>query len=346
MAQPSGNAILLPVFCRGPVILRALVLAQAVAIVLAFAPHLTEDPWVRLGFVSLFVQWIMLITVALLCVMRGLINRLAALKQGIVVMLILLGVCALVSIVAHTLLTNSLWTNAQPLSLFLIKNVLVAFIVGLISIQFFMLHTERNQRVAAQSRAELDALQARIQPHFLFNSLNTIAELTQQDANLAEQALLDLSGLIRAALYAGGNNSLTEEIDLAKHYLALEQLRLGTRLQVVWTLPEQIPNLVIPALTIQPLIENAVRHGIEPEIQGGVIEILLQLSKGAATFIITNAVPAVSQKTSGNGIALENIRQRLALQFDDKARLVTAVLDGKFRVKLVLPMSKSDGEPS
>jgi two-component system, LytTR family, sensor histidine kinase AlgZ len=339
MALSSDTSILLPAFCKGPVILRSLVFAQAVAIVLAFAPGAAEDPWLHLGFVSLFVQWIMLTTSAALCLLRNPLNRLPALRLGFAVMAILLLVTMVVSLLAHLLLAQSIWLVPLSREQFLMQNLLLALIIGLMAIQFFMLHIERQQRIVAQSRAELVALQARIQPHFLFNSLNTVAELTQQDPDAAEQALLDLSSLFRAALYAGDNSSLLNEIQLARQYLALEKWRLGARLQIHWQLPDPIPELAMPALILQPLLENAVRHGIEPQAQGGSISIQLQVHRSSCTLLIIN--PASDATTKGHGIALDNIRQRLALQFDDAARLSSAVVEGQFRLKLQLPFSEA-----
>lgn len=338
MTLSSGSGLILPAFCRGPVILRALVLAQAVAIVLAFAPGAAEDPWLHLGFVSLFVQWIMLTTSAALCLLRKPLNQLPALRLGVAVMAILLLVTTSVSLVAHLLLAQSVWLVPLSRTQFLLQNLLLALIIGLMAIQFFMLHIERQQRIIAQSRAELVALQARIQPHFLFNSLNTVAELTQQDPDAAEQALLDLASLFRAALYAGDNSTLVQEIQLAKQYLALEQWRLGSRLQTQWQLPDAIPQVNMPALIIQPLLENAVCHGIEPLAHGGTIYIQLQIHRYSCTLLIIN--PSSGAQSKGHGIALENIRQRLALQFEDTARLSSAIVDGQFRLKLQLPLSQ------
>lgn len=338
MALSSDTSILLPAFCKGPVILRSLVFAQAVAIVLAFAPGAAEDPWLHLGFTSLFVQWIMLCTSASLCLLRKYLNALPALRQGISVMAILLLVTAMVSMVAHFLLAQSVWLVPLSKEQFVLQNLLLAMIIGLMAIQFFMLHTERQQRMLAQSRAELVALQARIQPHFLFNSLNTVAELTQQDPDAAEQALLDLASLFRAALHAGDKSDLRKEVTLARQYLALEKWRLGDRLRVQWQLPDPIPELPMPALVLQPLLENAVRHGIEPLADGGCISVQLSLHKHSCTLLIINPAPTLAGP-KGNGIALDNIRQRLALQFEESARISSAIVDGEFRLKVQLPIA-------
>lgn len=342
MAQSIDSTLLLPAFCRGPVILRAIVLAQAVAIILAFAPGALNEAWLRLGFISLFVQWITLMTSAALCILRPTLNRLPALRLGVTVMAILLVVTACVSLASHALLARSLWLSPLSIEQFLLQNILLAGLIGIMAIQFFMLHIQRQQGIIAQSRAELLALQTRIQPHFLFNSLNTVAELTQQDANAAEQAILDLAAVFRAAMHAGDTISLSQELTLARQYLSLEQWRLGTRLQVRWRLPEPLPELNMPALTIQPLIENAIRHGIESCVQGGVVGIELVQSKTTITLLITNPFGEKRDSNTHNGIALANIAQRLQLFFGAEASLNCNKKERQFRVKLVLPKQHSE----
>ena len=127
----------------------------------------------------------------------------------------------------------------------------------------------------------LQALQARIRPHFLFNSMNTIASLTHDQPDLAEQAIENLSDLFRASLAAEASISLQQELELTRSYIDLESLRLGERLEVNWHLPEREPSLNLPALTLQPLVENAIYHGIEPLSSGGSIDILIEPSAGA-----------------------------------------------------------------
>lgn len=333
------SALLLPAFCKGPVLLRALVLAQAVAIVLAFAPGAANDPWLRLGFVSLFVQWIMLTTSALLCFFRHRLNTLSAVSLGIAVIAILMSVTFVISVSSYWLIADSLWAAPLPFTQFVLQNLLIALIIGLMAIHFFMLHTERHQRISAHAKAELLALQARIQPHFLFNSLNTVAELTQQDAKAAEQALLDLSALFRAALQAGSDSSLNAELKLARQYIALEQWRLGERLRINWSVPENIPNISVPALIIQPLLENAIRHGIEPLPNGGDIDISLTIHTRQVVLLIVNPVIVVEAFRKGHGMALDNVKQRLAWMFDNRASLVCARVGQQFRAKLVLPFN-------
>ncbi|MCH8538948.1 MAG: histidine kinase, partial [Alkalimonas sp.] len=202
----------LPAFCQNRGVLAVVVLAQAVAILLAFSPGSVGDPWLRLGVISLFVHWTSLLSIAVLCRLRVRLSVYRPWLQGMAALLTLLFFTLLVSIIAVQFLASFHWQPAQSLWQFILTNLLIAFIVGLLAIQFSAMHMERSLRIEAQSRAELDALQARIRPHFLFNSLNTAAELTHQDPAAAEQALLNLASLFRAAMHAGEQTQLKDEI--------------------------------------------------------------------------------------------------------------------------------------
>lgn len=340
MIQFRLPALQLPDLCRGTALTRAIVLAQAIAVVLAFAPGIEADPWLRLGVISLFVHWVVLLTLLLLCLTRNRLNQLSPVWLLLSCISIFELVTLGVSAVAHSWLSQQHSALAQSLSGLILANLMIGLILAIIAILFFVIHSERNQQVKAQSQAEFTALQARIEPHFLFNSLNTVAELTQVDANAAEQALLDLAALFRAALHAGETVLLEEELKLSRQYLAIEQWRLGDRLQVVWQLPAQIPKVRVPALTIQPLLENAVRHGVEPSIDNVVLTITLLVSRQSVTFVLTNPLSATEPHRKGNGVALQNIRQRLQLHFGTAALLHASVADNCYRVKLVLPITE------
>lgn len=330
-------ALEFPYLCHSRFVLRLLVMAQAVSVVLAFAPGVTADPWLRLGLISVFVHWVALLTTICFCQLRRQLNRLKPAGMLISCIMLFEVITILVSVIAHSWLASQNLPMLQSLPAFVLANMMISLIIAVIAIQFFIIHTERSQQVRAQSRAELNALQARIEPHFLFNSLNTVAELTQIDPNAAEQALLNLSALFRAALNAGQIVSLAEELRLSEQYLSLEQWRLGQRMTVQWDLPEHIPELSLPALTIQPLLENAVRHGVENCAEPARLHLTLLESRQSVSIVITNPLGQPAGKKAGNGIALDNIRQRLQLHYGSAAQLHSATSEGRFRVKLVLP---------
>ena len=199
-----------------------------------------------------------------------------------------------------------------------------------------------HQQVKTEARARIQALQARIRPHFLFNSMNTIAALTRSEPAMAEAAIEDLSDLFRAALNTShGQTTLDEELMLARRYLNIEALRLGSRLVVTWDL-EGVPlDVRVPPLILQPLLENAIYHGIEPLPQGGTIRVVGTVDGGSLQFEISNPVPAAARgrQSQGHRIAQENIRQRLQIAFGAGANLDTAVTDDNYTVILRMPLA-------
>jgi two-component system sensor histidine kinase AlgZ len=193
-------------------------------------------------------------------------------------------------------------------------------------------------RLPADTTAKLAELQSRIRPHFLFNTLNTALSLVRLDPPRAEGVLEDLAELFRVALTNTGEAvTLSEEVELAQRYLAIEQIRFGSRLQVTWELDPDAGEARVPPLLLQPLVENAVRHGVEPAPDGGVIRIRTRVKLGRAVVSIANTV-STQPSLPGNGIALRNVRERLRLMHDVASQF-DAQLDGKvFRVQIVVPL--------
>jgi len=189
-----------------------------------------------------------------------------------------------------------------------------------------------------EASARLAELQSRIRPHFLFNALNTALALVQVDPRQAETVLEDLAQLFRVALAETGSAvTLDEEIDLAQRYLAIEKLRFGDRLQLVWDLDPAAARAAMPPLVLQPLVENAVRHGIEPALDGGRIVVSTRASRGMAVVMVTNTLPGVPGR-SGNGIALANVAERLRLLHDVAATLNTGIEHGLYNARIEVPL--------
>jgi two-component system sensor histidine kinase AlgZ len=191
----------------------------------------------------------------------------------------------------------------------------------------------------AQAEARLAALNARIRPHFLFNSLNAVLSLIRARPQQAEAALESLSDLFRAAMRDPGELiCLADEIELAKQYLELERLRLGERLAVDWQIGAVALNLPIPPLMLQPLLENAVHHGIEPLPAGGTIRVAIAQRGDELRIAIANPTAGGGgEHGAGNHIALANIRERLALYYDLEARLESEAGKQSYEVRIVLP---------
>jgi len=190
----------------------------------------------------------------------------------------------------------------------------------------------------ADASARLAELQSRIRPHFLFNALNTAVALVQIDPERAESVLEDLSQLFRVALAeVGASVTLAEEIDLAKRYLAIEQVRFGERLAVSWEVDAAASSARVPPLVLQPLVENAVRHGIETSLAGGTVRVRVKARHGNAQVVISNSLPDMPS-SPGAGIALANVRERLSLLHDFGASLETWSSDGQYHARVTVPI--------
>jgi two-component system sensor histidine kinase AlgZ len=203
---------------------------------------------------------------------------------------------------------------------------------------FHWLRLRSRLLMPAATTARLAELQARIRPHFLFNTLNTAIALVRVDPGRAETLLEDLAELFRAALAdAQTQVTLEQEVELARRYLDIEQVRFGGRLQVLWELDPSAGPARLPPLILQPLVENAVKHGVEPSAEGGTIRIKTSTHRGQAVLLVSNTVSG-APSTPGHGIALRNVQERLQLMHDVAARFETSRRDGEYRVRIVVPL--------
>ena len=210
--------------------------------------------------------------------------------------------------------------------------------VGLAAVMFQWLRLRAKALLPAETTARLAELQSRIRPHFLFNTLNTALALVRLDPPRAEGVLEDLAELFRVALSDSSESvTLADEVALAQRYLAIEQIRFGSRLQVSWELDPDAALARVPPLLLQPLVENAVRHGVEPADAGGTIRIRTRIKSGRAVIVIQNTVP-VEPSRPGNGMALKNVRERLHLMHDVAAQFDTQLSPNMFRVQIVVPL--------
>ena len=209
---------------------------------------------------------------------------------------------------------------------------------ALAAAMFHWLHLRAKATLPAETTARLSELQSRIRPHFLFNTQNTALSLVRLDPARAEGVLEDLAELFRVAIDNGGESAtLAEEVDLAQRYLAIEQIRFGERLQVTWELDPDAAAARVPPLLLQPLVENAVRHGVEPSQSGGTIRVRTRVSHGRAVVTIANSVPDAPSRV-GNGIALKNVRERLLLMHDVASQFEVQSAKNTFRVQIVVPL--------
>jgi two-component system sensor histidine kinase AlgZ len=223
----------------------------------------------------------------------------------------------------------------------LVRGWLLCLLLSAFIIAYFF--WRRRAYSPALADARLQALQARIRPHFLFNSLNAVLSLIRSDPKRAEDALEDLAELFRALMQDNRRlSTLAEELALCRQYLSLEQLRLGERLQVEWDIATMPEDALVPQLLLQPLVENAIYHGIEPGLEPGTVRIRIAREKNQVRLLLTNPYHPDYQHRAGNRMALANIRERLALHFDVEASLDTHVAGDQFEIRIVLPYRRQE----
>jgi len=202
------------------------------------------------------------------------------------------------------------------------------------------LQLRARARAPAATTARLAELQSRIRPHFLFNTLNSAIALVRAEPAQAEALLEDLSDLFRCALAEPhGSTTLDEEIALARRYVAIEQVRFGTRLRAHWQLDPAAGGARLPPLLLQPLVENAIRHGVEPGAEGGSLTLTTRVRHGRVEITLVNSLPPASARsTPGHGMALRNVRERLSLLHDLQADFSAGSHQGSYRVRICLPL--------
>lgn len=338
----------LPDLCTLPRLGVMLGLAELVVLVVALAPD-GPQRWGAGRFLSAsaLALWQAIAVTGLLCVSRGWLSRLPV-RLGALAAVLVGGLVAAVSAaVLHTLYR----TIGQPglaevtgFGRFVGGNAAIALLLTASALRYFYVSDRWAAQLSASARAEADALQARIRPHFLFNSMNLIASLLPARPEVAERAVLDLSDLFRAALGAGeANSTLAQEVELAERYLSIEQLRLGERLQVRWQREEPLPwERVLPRLVLQPLVENAVLHGVSRLAEGGCVEIALRVEGGALRILVRNPAPEPGQAglplARGAGHAQRSIAHRLAYRFGPGARVTGRWAQGYYACEVILPL--------
>ena len=339
----SRDAFFLPNFCDVRMVFAVVVIGELLAFVLTLAPFTPGgERWSQLSVISLFVQWVSLTSAAVLCYTRLHLGRLRKNTAATVSYALLLLVTLVLSEIAYriALLTGFGW-DVTPYwhAELLLRNLAISAIVNAVTLRYFYVQHQWKQQVKAESLARVAALQARIRPHFLFNSMNTIASLTRSDPALAEEAVIDLADLFRHSLAdAGQQVTLAEEFELSSRYLSIEQLRLGERLRVEWDIAALPGDALLPPLSVQPLLENAVYHGIEPRTDGGIIHVHGRRNGDILILHIENPMPgnAINPR-NGNRMALENIRLRFEALHGSRAHLHTRQDERGFHVELHFP---------
>lgn len=348
-AASGAEQSYLPDFGASANVVVLLVIAQFVALLLSLVRDYPDGGFLQgLGEISLLILWLAVSSAWLLAAARPYLSSGSALRASILVLAIVLANTAISSQAiywfGHTYgdpqLSGPASMFPQDRELFLSRNMAIAMVVTVAVLRYFYVTHQWRSNLESVAESRFMALQARIRPHFLFNSMNTIASLTRSDPAAAESAIEDLADLFRASL---GNSdepiSLEQEFEVTRVYQRMEQQRLGDRLQVDWQLNDVPMQTRVPGLTIQPLLENAIYHGIEPLASGGVVTITGGAQNGMVTVSVSNPLAPESQRRKSNGhhLALDNIRQRLQLAYGDRARLDVEELANQFSVRIGFP---------
>jgi len=337
----------LPDFCAARAVLAVVLIVTLTAVVLTVARQGTAlNFWLELARHSLFLLWIGMGSAAVLCLLRRQLQELPIPVASSVALASVLAVIALIS-AAVLWLGNSTLLGVRATNLllpeapgrFFAANLGIGAIVAALALRYFYVSGEWRRNVELQARARVHALQARIRPHFLFNSMNTIAALTRSDPALAEEAVQDLADLFRANLNEKRSSiTLKEELEVARIYQRIEQLRLGERLHVIWDVTDLPMRAMVPGLLMQPLLENAIFHGIEPRAAGGIVTISGALDGGIIGLTVRNPLPEEGDSVhAGNRIALANIRERMELLYPGRSSVEATRIGDEYIVRLHFP---------
>jgi len=342
-AEQQREALFLPSFCDIRMVFAVVVIAELLALVLVLAGDRGEA-WSRLGLVSLFVQLVALTSASLLCMVRPVLATIGNTAAAVSSYLLLLLITVVISELAFRSggLGDPLAGESEHPG-FLFRNLGISAIMSALVLRYLYVQHQWRQRIQAEAQVRVQALQARIRPHFLFNSMNSIAALTRSDPVRAEQAVQDLSDLFRVTLQEASERvTLDDEISVAERYLRMEALRLGDRLKVEWDIDRLPRKRWVPSLILQPLLENAIYHGIELSPAGGRIRIAGWAEGKRITIKITNprAPSRAEAHRKGNQIALDNIRLRLQLAFGAQAGVALTEVGDEFETTLYLPREK------
>ena len=348
MRKPDTDTLFLPNLCGIRAVFFVVVIAELFAFFLALAP--IDIPlvkrWANLGLISLFVQWCALASCSILCLFRPYLARFSNIKAGIISYVIILSVITIFSEMTYIFIYKNsivLYPPGWHLN-FLLRNFAIGAILTGPVLRYFYIQDLWRRNVRAETEARVQALQSRIRPHFLFNSMNTIASLTRSDPEKAEMAVENLADLFRVSLSdARKQVRLEEELELCHRYIEIEQLRLGDRLAVKWEL--DIPNdALVPALLLQPILENAIYYGIESQPQGGCIEITGEFKDKLIKFRLSNSFSNENpvQRQSGNQIAQNNVRERLSALYGHRGKLDVMEEDSHYVVLIQFPYESPD----
>jgi len=335
----------LPNFCTAGTLFVIVLVAELVAIVLTLAAHDSEGRFlVELSKTSFFVLWLALLGAAVMCLLRSKLEKTGKTRAFVISFVVLEFVCLALAEVSWQLMrifgASTIISDSH--STFILRTFAISSIVIALSMRYLYVSSEWRRSIVLEAQSRISALQALIRPHFLFNSMNTIASLTRSNPLQAEEAVEDLSDLLRATMSSPKDrSSLKQELEIAAIYQRIEKLRLGERLHVRWDVGELPMRARIPNLTIQPLLENAIYHGIELLADGGEVVVSGMRDGDFAEIRMSNPV-AEGQKRdkAGNNMALTNIRQRFDLAYGSRGSVQVLDSADRYTVTLRFPLEE------
>jgi two-component system sensor histidine kinase AlgZ len=350
-AQPDSAALgYLPDFAAASTVTALVIISQLVALALTIAGSAAgQSFFLALASKALVMLWMTLSSACVLTAARPVLGRQSTAVATCFSIGLILATIALLSegtyrigdyYAQSRLLDTTSFFPALRLE-FLARNLALGALITAGLLRYFYVTHQWRRNVEREAAARISALQARIRPHFLFNSMNTIAALTRTDPAAAESAVEDLADLFRASLSnPSAAISLEEELEVTRVYQRMEQQRLGARLKVAWDIDGIPLQTLVPGLTIQPLLENAIYHGIEPRPEGGTVTVSGSHTDDMVTITVSNPLPtAAAQRSGGQRIALDNIRERLELAYGSRARMEIDNATDVFRVLIGFPVT-------
>jgi len=325
----SSRDFFLPDLCRGQGLGAVLIISELLALLITIADSGLQDfDWVQMSKVSMLSLWIALLSAVVLCLCNRRLSRLSHVSAAFVAFFLILLVTMFCGAVSEAVV----WWFSSPLisRKYNAENIFEYLVMVAIPASILLYYLYLQQQLRIQERVELEAriqaLQSRIRPHFLFNCMNMIASLIGSDPEKAERVVEDMSDLFRYALSDTQTLvPLSEELSLCRRYMALEKLRLGERLSTRWEIGDYGHGVEIPSLMLQPVLENAVYHGIQMRQDGGEVFVSVKRINDEIEIVVTNPVQRGSQRHKGNKMALQNIRQRLYAHFGPTAKATVEV---------------------
>lgn len=336
----------LPDFGSLGVAIRIIFLAELMAIIITVSRNsvFNEQAWADFNLLSAFALTISFCSIVVLKIMSPFLRRMSVPVGSVVIFLLLLAVAMVgTEFIIFALYDIGLIEQRWPewRESLVIRSVIIVGLISIPALRYMFLSYRIQADQQIKQDAKMQALQSRIRPHFLFNSLNSVASLTRRDPEKAEAILHDIADLFRVLLAdARKLVPISAEREISRQYLEVEKIRLGDRLKIKWNVSNVPRSALIPSLILQPLLENAIYHGIEPRFAGGKITIDMWTEGNILNFMISNPLPENPGKShsKGNKIALENIRERLETQFGSAASLQSFQEGNNYHVKLKMPI--------